>query len=811
MKCMRSMIPFLLFLIYSTESFGQGAAVTGTVVDSTTQNPLEYATIIVQSRMNGSQITGTVTNPEGVFRIERLQPGRYDLRIEFMGYGSKWIRDVAVRRGAGPADVGTVRLQPTVLQSAGVEVSADKPVFEYNLDKKVIHVSQQPTVISGTAVDVLENAPSVTVDIEGNVELRGSTSFTVLIDNRPTVLDPNDALQQIPASTIENIEIITNPSAKYDPDGTAGIINIVTKKETQHGVNGIVNANAGLDDKYGGDFLLTYRTPRLQYHIGADYNKRTFPRSTINEYETYGADTTTFLYSDGDSDFGMTRYGIRAGLDWSIAPADLAAFEARAGRFEMEGSSINRYREWTEPGGPPAVYLSDDAVKRGGDYYQFNIDYSHQFPRKGHELSAQVNVSDREGEEESTNELMDDDGTVTSGQRNTETGPGRRIRMKVDYTLPLDGNAKFEAGYQNRLGRSEDLTDRYDFNPETGLYEIQPRFSHAIDYARDIHSLYSMFADEIGRLGFQAGLRGEYTDREIVLKENSRRFTIDRWDLFPTLHLSYNFVKGQQMMASYTRRIDRPRGWYLEPFQTWSDAYNIRQGNPDLKPEYIDSYEAGYQTFWGRNLLSAELYYRVTHNKTERVQSVYSESVTLHSIENVGRDYALGAELMANVDLMKWWNLNLMGNLYSYRIEGALYGEDFSRESDTWRLRMNNTLRFTRTTRLQITGIYNSPSVSAQGRREANAMLNLGLRQEFLNRALSATLQIRDLLESGAWESTTEGRNFRTYRKSTRDRIVMLTLTYNINNYQRERNEQGRFQGGDEGMEGGMEGGGEEF
>lgn len=478
----------------------------------------------------------------------------------------------------------------------------------------------------------------------------------------------------------------------------------------------------------------------------------------------------------------------------------------------MEGNSENQYRDWSIPGGPVESYSSDDMTRRGGDFYQVNFDYAHNFPKKGHELLAQINLSKRKGDEESTNQLLDASGAITSGQRNTEAGPSSPIRMKVDYTLPLGEGSQLEAGYQSRMGQSEDATDLYEYNPETGTYEHQSQYSHDISYERDIHSLYSMYAGELGKLGFQTGLRGEYTDREIVLTETGETFTIDRWDYFPTLHLSYTLTKGQQTMASYTRRIHRPRGWSLEPFQTWTDAYNIRQGNPALKPEYIDSYEAGYQTFWGRNLISAEVYYQVTHNKDERVRSAYNETVTLHSIENVGTDYSLGTELMANVDLKTWWNLNLMGNIYYYRIEGDLYGESFSRESDNWRIRMNNTLKFTPFTRFQVTGMYNSPSVSAQGSREGNYMINLGLRQQFFNRALSATLQVRDLLNSSTRESTTEGPNFTTYSKSTQDRIVMLTVTYNINHYQREREENSRLQNRDNGYDNGESGSeGEDF
>ena len=264
------------------------------------------------------------------------------------------------------------------------------------------------------------------------------------------------------------------------------------------------------------------------------------------------------------------------------------------------------------------------------------------------------------------------------------------------------------------------------------------------------------------------------------------------------------------MMASYTRRIDRPRGWELEPFETWMDAYNVRRGNPALKPEYIDAYEMGFQTFWGRNLISVEGYYRVTNNKVERVQSVYNADVTLQTIENIGKDYTFGAEFMTNYDLTKWWNVNVMATVYHYTVEGQLFDRDFSRDSRNWNLRLNNTIKLTPETRLQITGMYNSPSVSSQGTREDFYLVNLGLKQNFFGRSLSATLQIRDLLKTGKWESTTEGPDFYIHNISRRDPMVALTLTYNINNY-KEKKQNNRSADEENGNGSDMEQGGEEF
>lgn len=764
------------------------STISGHVFDAALNVPIEYANIVLYSQRDSIQVTGNITDRDGNFQLPGIRLGIYYITIQFIGYHVHTVRNIAIRRGSTEISLGKIPLKQTALALDGVEVVGEKPALIYKIDRKVINVGKHYTAISGTAVDVLENVPSVTVDIEGNVSLRGSSSFTVLLDNRPTVLEPNEILQQIPASTIETIEIITNPSAKYDPDGIAGIINIITKKRELQGIAGIVNLNTGLYERYGGDFLLNYRNPKFNAYFGADFNNRRYPGSSIAESWTSHRDTTSFINSDGDSRRKRISHGLRGGIDLFLTPKDNLGFGFRYGGRGMDGTTELNYNEWTEPGNQNTLYMSTNKWEHGGYFYSMNMDYLHRFAKKGHELSGRANLSKRDGDEESMNELRTMDDVLTSGKRSTEDGPSTRLRFKLDYTLPLRKNDRFEAGYQSRISRSEDISTFSDYIPDSKQYELQPDFSHTTEYNRDIHSLYTIYSGELGRLGYQGGMRGEYTNRFIELIGENESFSIDRWDVFPTAHFSYQLSEGHQMMASYTRRIDRARGWHFEPFQTWMDAYNVREGNPDLKSEYIDSYELGYQKQFGKNIFSLEAYHRVTHNKVERVRSVYDANIMLHSVQNVGTDYTLGSELRFDFDLFKWWNLNLMGNLYDYRVEGVLYGDTFSRSSFNWRARLNNTLKLNESTRIQINGMYNSPSVSSQGRREEFFRTNAAIRKDFLNKDLSVILQVRDIFGTGKRENISEGPDFYHYRKRARKvPIIILTISYRINNYKTER------------------------
>jgi outer membrane cobalamin receptor len=815
-----TIIPILLSLLLGSLAFAQGRPMTGSrmgggggsifgrVLDSELQKPIEYATVILMSQRDSSQVSGISTDENGKFDLTKIRPGRYYLQISFLGYDLKTIDTILIRPGNLTVDLGDIPLVQSSLNIKGVEVTAEKPPIEFKIDKRVINVDQQLASTSGTAVDVLENAPSVTVDIEGNVQLRGSSNFTVLIDGRPTILDANDVLQQTPAGSIENIEIITNPSAKYDPDGTSGIINLVMKKKKLRGISGILNSNGGFDNRYGGDALVNYRNGDYNAFASIDYNKRNHPGSSLRENQTTYSDTTSYVYSSGESKRGGTRYGGRGGLEFNLSQNDVLSVGGRIGDFSGKHSSQELFEEWTEPGGVHNIYTNDDTSDRTGKFLSANMNYDHQFNGNSHKLSAQMVIMRRDMDSESHSTLVGSDGVMTFGQKSIESGPGRQFRARVDYTRPIREKGKFEAGYQSRIESSEDKNELYNYDSLQAEYVFQSPYSHSTDYDRTIHSLYFLNSGEMGRFGYQVGLRGEYTYRNINLVGENESFNIDRWDYFPTLHSSFQLSNSQQVMASYARRIDRPRGWFLEPFETWSDAYNVRRGNPGLKPEYIDSYELSYQKSFGKNMIALETYYRITHNKIEFVNSVYPEStnVMLRTVENVGADYSLGSELTLNLSPFHFWDINASGSVYNYRVEGALYGKDYSEQKFSWHARLNNNINIGKKARIQLSGRYQSKTVTSQGQRDGNFMANLALRYDFIVKVLSATLQVRDIFGSGKYENISEGINFYNYSRFDRKApMVSLTLTYNFNNFKQQRNRVGDTDTGIEDMGGGEE------
>jgi outer membrane cobalamin receptor len=784
-------VTFLFFtLSLLADNAEKKGVIKGNVRDSITNQAIEFATVAVYNTIDHTLVNGAITGQMGEFRIAKLEIGSYNIEITFIGYKTKRVTGVTITNDYSTRNLGDIFICMTTENLMEVEITEGVPSIEYQIDRKVIHVDKQIASTAGTAVDILESVPSVSVDVEGNVTLRGSSGFSVFIDGKPSILDPNDVLQQIPASAIADIEIITNPSAKHDPDGTAGIINIIMKKIRLEGFNGIIDANVGMYGTYGGDFLFNYRKNAMNLYLGADYNKRVNPG--ISEYERITIDTatrdTTTTIAEGDFESIRLSWQVRGGIEIDAGSNDYFNIGFRYGHRERTGTTTRNYDEWIQPGDIHNPYISNENEERGGNFYSATLDYRHTFKKQGHNLTTQFIYDHRESNEMSLNWLYTDIDT-TSAQKTTEEGPAERFRIKLDYTLPIGENDKFEAGYQSRISNSEDETNLFDYDIDTKEFVLIPEYSNTTKYNRNIHAIYAMYAGEVKSFGYQLGLRGEYTYRYMELLSTGESFTLDRMDYFPTIHLSYNLPKDNMLMASYARRIDRPRGWYLEPFITVQDAYNLRQGNPELLPEYIDSYELNYQKRFSKDFISFEAYYRVTHNKIERVSSVYEENILLHTYENVGEDYALGGELMIGVDIFKWWHADIMGNLYYYQVKGELYGESFDNTSLNWGSRFNNYFKVAEFTNIQLTGNYISPSVSAQGKRYGYYVVNAAVKQEFFKRKLSLTLQARDLFGTAVFESINEGPDFSNYFYAKRNApLVTLSLSYKINNYKIKRN-----------------------
>lgn len=770
--------------------------IKGLVIDSDTKTPMEYANIAVYRKQDSKLVTGGIADATGTFEIEDLPYGQYYIEAAFIGFDKKTITDVKIIPASPTIELGTIALEASRQQIGAVDVVAERNRIEYKIDKKVINVANDINSAGGTAVTALENTPSVEVDMDGNVSLRGSSSFTVLIDGRPSVLSGSDALRQIPSSAIQNIEIITNPSVKYDPDGNAGIINVVMKKNVLSGLNGIFNVNAGTGEKYGADLMLNYKTKKYNIFLGGNLNDETNYGTMHSVRESYSNDTTSFLITDGRRD--RTRGGkqLKGGLDYYLTDKTTVTLSSQVGNYNFDSNGGGNIHNYESPGTFDVYSIQKNASTRSGNYVSADASFQSKFDESGmHKLEGTFSFRNRIGDASETNDEFLSDSSFNESSdyltrvNTNENSTSNDYRMKLDYTLPLKEGAKFEAGLQSRIESENESFYFENYDTITKSFINNPKFTSDMNFKEAIHSVYSTYSGKAIGISYLVGLRGEYNKRTIEHHADvNKTYSLDIFDLFPSVHFSYDMANENQIMASYSKRVNRPDGRDLDPFPNYMNQYTIRIGNPNLKPEYSDSYEFSYIRKFGNSFISLETFYRSTNDLMTRIQEMRDDGIIYMTMDNLNRDYSLGGELMGNLNFTKWLLINTSFSLYDYKIKGEILGKSIDKESTNYSGRVNATIKFSPNSRMQLTGFYRGPSVSAQGDQKGMMFTNLSYRQEFMKKKLSATLSVRDLLGTGKFEGTSNGDGFKSSYKYQREpRVVMLTLSYKINNYKMEK------------------------
>ncbi|MEA3505599.1 MAG: outer membrane beta-barrel family protein [Bacteroidota bacterium] len=770
-------------------------SISGSVFDKSTKNPLEYATVSLFSLRDSSLVSGAIADEKGLYAIKEIMPGKYYLVANFIGYKKHQTENIFVNPRKSDIVAEPIFLAPASQNLEGVDIVAEHERIEYNIDKKIINVSKDLNASGGTAIDVLENTPSVEVDIDGNVSLRGSSNFKVYVDGKPSVLDGSDLLQQIPSSSIKQIEIITNPSAKYDPDGTAGIINIVMKEKREKGLNGVVNASIGTGDKYGSDFLLNYRTGKLNVFGGIDYRKRTMEGEGKIYRKKFSNDSIFFVNSDKTRDRYRDGYSFQAGVDYTFNPKHSISISGKKGNYGFGMDFDSKIHSYSNPETIDEYSLNSNIMDRSGDYYSTTLNYLWKLNNNGHEIAvmAYYQNNDNKNSETMDDYITDADFYITNNStpsliKTYENEDSEEFRFKIDYTLPINEESRFEAGLQAR-NKEESSDYKYTtFSYDDITWVNNPIYSNQFAYHRNIFSGYSTYSNSFSIFDYKVGLRAEYTDREIS-KETGESYVIDHVDWFPSFHTSTNIDDKHSLQASYSRRVHRPRGWYLDPKVSFRDKYNVRQGNPGLKPEYTDSYEVSLMKRLPKGFLSLEGYYRKTENKITRLSTSYTNEIMMMTFENLDNDKALGMELMVNTSLTKWLKVNLMGNYYNYQVNQEINGENISNESNTWSTRINGNFKITPTTRLQLSSFYRGPSITITGDRDAMFFSSMAIRKDFLNKHLNVTLNVRDIFSTMKHQITTDQPTYYIEQEMTRKGpIVMLNISYMINDYKKKQN-----------------------
>jgi outer membrane receptor protein involved in Fe transport len=788
--------------------------ISGKVVDNQ-GNSVEYATVSLVTLPDSTVVSGAISDAGGSFKISNLKLGVYVMKIKVLGFETKNIGPIYLMpkgRGKGEGieqDFGNIALGSSDIKIEDVTIVGERSRVQYKIDKKVINPSQDINSSSGTAVEILQNTPSVNVDIDGNVELRGSGNFTVLIDGKPTVLTGSEALQQIPANMVENIEIITNPSAKFDPEGAAGIINVIMKSKKSLGVTGVVNLSVGTNDKYKGNVALNYKIGKIGLNLGVDYRNEKRYGSGKMESETYDRDSITNLIDttfynnySGNRDMLQDGMGFQAGIDYFINDKNTLSVSGRFFDRNFGSTQESYYHDWTNPSTTDDYYLRRSESGFGGTSYNINLDYNHKFQKPDQKLDFSFTYSNRDGIRkndqfkyitDASNNIIDQYPELI---KDDETGPEDDYRFKLDFVSPVGLSGIIEAGYQGRYEIENENRLYSNFNSTTNIWDIDPIKSNNIKFTDNIQAIYTTYANKIWGFDYKLGLRGEYNNRFLEQLKTGENIEFNKFDLFPSAYITRQINKELQIQLNYSRRINRPNGRQLDPFRDYSDPLNLREGNPKLDPEYVDSYELNFQQQLKKSFISFETFYRHTNNKISDFTSNLGGGVKLRTYENLNNDNSLGVELNANIFLAKWWRLNASGSGFYYSIEGV---DNYSNESFNYNFRFDNSFSLKTGTKVQLTGFYMGPSASIQGTRQGMFFSNFAIRQDLLKNKVTLTAQVQDVFGTAGMKMNEDTESFKTNIEFKREaRVFTLSLTYRLNNFKQKKSGDRAIEGNDD-------------
>jgi len=775
------LLPILLFLIGSFHAaLAQQAGISGNVVCHTSGNSMEYATVALYDSA-GALLTGAVTGRDGLFFIPVEQPGRYQVRIRFMGYEELVISDIVVAAGGNTTPIGEIRLKPSGDQLREVTVTGEQKAIEYDIDRKVVHVGRQPNAVGGTLADVLQSTPSVQVDAEGNVTLRGSAAFLLLIDGKPSMTEASEALKTIPAESVEKVEIITNPSAKYDASGITGILNVITKKKQRPGTEGIVSATAANGDKYTGNLKVNTHMRSVSAFLDASYSSKWQHTTSWSDRIVKAPGYTVTEQLHNDRQLYREEGQGKIGAEVTIAGKQSLSGYIQAGTWTFFRGMDGEFTAATDTSaGSTTIFTREDYTVNnrfaGGD-----LCYVHSFRKEGHTLT--IDLFDSWLGNTSPNTYTE----LESGMRQQIDNSSSRnnFRGKADYTLPFSDNMKLEAGLQADL-----QTSAYQYLYSTELPDSgwikNDSLSGNMNYNRDILAAYAIWSGQLAGIGYQVGLRAEQTLQRLEYPAQTGDPRNDYFGLFPSAHFSYDLEK-QTFSLSYSRRINRPTEWQLCPLLYAGDRFYLRKGNPDLSPEQVHTLEFGY-SLQGKGFdVNAESYVRWSKHSIYPVV-IDKSGLFYETYENLSDEFNTGTDAQIIYSPWKWLKLDLSGSAYYSTWSGTLSdGEVLNGHSLNVSGILKTVFIITPLTDLTMLAIGYAPTTDIQGSVSSFYYIDFIFRQQFLKKSLVLTLRTHNTFNTGLYHYTASGENFSTenwYRYE--GPVIIAGLSYKLNSFRQK-------------------------
>ena len=749
----------------STSSFQQpNMTVKGRLIDLETSNDLSFATISIET-VDSILISGGITDENGKFKIDispmqmmkkirenrNMTPGqRPNLELfasfNYVGYKSKKIK-IPFTREERNVDLQVISLETDATNLEGVTVRAEKSSLELKLDKRVFNVGKDLSNKGGTAEEILENIPSIDLDIEGNISLRGSQSVRILIDGKPASMmgfDGPNAFKQLQGNEIDKVEIITNPSSRYSAEGSSGILNIILKKERLKGLNGSININTGYPTQNGISTNFNYRKSKFSVFASINANQRETKGGGFSNSDFYLTDTTFSTYADRDRFNNSLSIGGRAGFSFFPNRNNIFTFSIGTRQSDRKSEENNKYIDYNssrdEISRNNRLETSDDIDKN----MSYSFSYNKNFKKRGHNIKLNLSWSDNN----SDNTSFYDEPNRDLSQRSFQEGTRYDQSIRLDYTYPFNNNnGKIELGYKREYDKMSSQYYAEQLFDETWR-SIPP--SNIYDYYQDVNAFYVQAGNKSGKISYQLGLRYEDTDFYAYMQESNRETSLKYSNWFPSAFFTYEISTSTSFQLSYSKRLRRPRFWDLNPFWGLSDGRFNWEGNPFLEPELTDSYELGFLKEFKSGNLYAGTYYRYTTDEIERIFDVNDVGYSVFKPVNLGFTNAYGIEVNGSVDLTKWLRTSGSFNFFNSETDGSYKNQNFYSKSYSWRTRLSNNIKmFDNKLEGQVTFDYRGPSESPQGKNLSSYGLDLSLSKDiFSDKRGTISFTVRDLTKS---------------------------------------------------------------
>ena len=792
--------------------------VTGKVIEQDSNEPLEYATIAIIAA-DGKIITGGITDTKGKYNIE-VSPGVYSIQFEFISYKTKRLTEQRILKNTNLPTV-TLALDSESLEE--VVVRAETTEVQIRLDKKIYNIGKDLTTSGATISDALDNIPSVTVDVDGVIALRGNENVRVLINGKPSAIagfGSTDALRQLPAEAIERVEVITSPSARYDAEGTAGILNIILRKEKTLGLNGSVQTNFNYPLGVGITTNINLRSNSFNIFNTTGYRYRETPGNAIFENTFFSPLVVNPLIVE-NREYDRLRRGFNTnlGVEYFLTESSSITASGFYRRGNDDDMTTNITNEFDSENLLAISRIRIENESEDDDNIQVSLNYVNDLDKNGHKFSADFQW---EKGEETERALITENNTFPQN----ETLPSEDITsiedqteylFQTDYVLPIGENAQFEAGYR---GRFENTVTDYMLTEQlvvNGPFVRNDSISNIFDYTQNVQSLYTQYGNKIGNFSFLLGVRmeattlkGDVTGEDVTNNGDfSFNFDNDYLGLFPTVNLVYELGEKENVTLGYNRRINRPRHWFLNPFPSRSSEANVFQGNPGLDPAYASAFDLGYLKRWDNLTLTSSIYYQYETDAFERIREETGE-LTSNGIPiirtipiNLSTNQRIGFEAGVLYNPVKWLRLNGSFNFFQFETEGFFNDVDYGNKDTSWFARFSSKVSLPSKIEWQTNASYRGPRNNSQTESEGIFSLNLALSKDVLKDNGTIGFNVRDLLNSRKRKSLTEADSFTSYSEfQWRERSFTLSFTYRLNQKkQRERPE--RNGGGGEGFEGG--------